>query len=370
MNSESLTGILEALVNIPSETGREAAIADWVLARLAGVKGGEHLRSGNAVVWRGPSASANGAPAARPRAAAPERPLVVLAGHLDTVPARGNERARRDDGRLYGVGSTDMKSGDAVMLALVESIDPDALRFDLAAVFYDAEEGPHEGNGLKRLLPEMPWLRGASLAILLEPTSLKVELGCNGSMNAEVRVTGKSAHSARPWTGVNAIERASRWLAEVTRFPATPVRVGGAEFVETLQVTTLAAGRTRNVIPDELVANLNYRFPPDRSVEDAEARLRALVPAEFEFRVVDRAAPGRVCDDRGEVREFVERFGAEVAGKQGWTDVAQFTAAGIPAFNFGPGIPELAHQVDEYCPIENLEIAYRWLKDFLTREAA
>src|SRR6185295_22974 len=129
---------------------------------------------------------------------------------------------------------------------------------------------------------------------LLEPTSLKVELGCNGAMNAEVRVAGKSAHSARPWMGVNAVSRAAPWLAEVTRFPATPVRVEGAEFVETLQVTVLHAGRAKNVIPDELVANLNYRFPPDRTLDDAERRLRSLVPDDFEFRVVDRAPPGRV----------------------------------------------------------------------------
>jgi succinyl-diaminopimelate desuccinylase len=284
------------------------------------------------------------------------------------VPARGNQRARREQGRLYGVGSTDMKGGDAVMLALLETLDPATLRFDLAAVFYDAEEGPHEGNGLKRVIAEMPWLREARLAILLEPTDGAVELGCNGMMNAEVRVTGKSGHSARPWSGVNAIGRAAAWLAEVTRFPSQPTRLGGVEFVETLQVTTLHSGRTKNVIPDELVANLNYRFPPDRSLEEAERRLRALVPAEFGFEVVDQAAPGRVCSDRPEVAEFIERFGAKVAAKQGWTDVARFTAAGIPAFNFGPGIPDLCHQVDEYCPVANLEVAYRWLREFLARE--
>jgi succinyl-diaminopimelate desuccinylase len=146
--------------------------------------------------------------------------------------------------------------------------------------------------------------------------------------------------------------------------------VQGIEFRETLQVTTLHAGRARNVVPDELVANLNYRFPPDRTLEAAERRLRALVPDEFEFRVVDRAAPGAVCADRAEVREFVDRFGAEVAGKQGWTDVAQFTAAGVAAFNFGPGVPEMAHQALEYCPIENLERARQWLADFLEPEAA
>src|SRR5439155_19622408 len=131
--------------------------------------------------------------------------------------------------------------------------------------------------------------------------------------------------------GVNAVERAAPWLAEATRFPSRPTEVGGVTFTETLQVTTLRAGRARNVVPDELVANLNYRFPPDRTLEQAALRLRALVPTEFELRIVDRAAPGKVCGDREEVREFVTRFDAAVAGKQGWTDVAQFTAAGVPA---------------------------------------
>lgn len=348
--SESLADLLELLVDIPSVTGQEAEIAGWIADRLAARGSGEVLRSGHAVVWRGPRRG---------------RPLVVLAGHLDTVPPRDNARARREGGRLYGLGTTDMKSGDAVMLALLEELEPAALRFDLAAVFYDAEEGPHEGNGLERVLTEMPWLRQARLAILLEPTDLRVEMGCNGMMNAEVRVTGRSAHSARPWLGVNAVERAAPWLGEITRFPVTETSVGGVAYRETLQVTLLSAGRVRNVVPDELTANLNYRFTPDHTLEQAEARLRALVPEEFEFRVVDRAGPGLVCGGRPEVREFVDRFRLEVAGKQGWTDVARFTDAGIPAFNFGPGLADLCHQPDEYCPIENLGRAYRCLADFL-----
>lgn len=356
ITSDTLADLLETLVNIPSETGREAEISEWVAARLRALPSGELLRAGHSLVWRGP----------RGRSA---RPLVVLAGHLDTVPANGNAVARRADGRLYGLGSSDMKAGDAVLLALLETLDPERLRFDLAAVFYEAEEGPLEANGLRKLITEMPWLRDARLAILLEPTDLRVELGCIGSLNAEVRVTGKSAHSARPWLGVNAVERAAPWLAEITRFPVTASTIGGVEYRETLQVTTLKAGRAKNVVPDELIANLNYRFPPDRTLEQAESRMRALVPAEFEFRVADAAAPGRVCDDLPEVREFITRFGATLAGKQGWTDVAQFTAAGVAAFNFGPGIPEQAHQVGEYCPIENLDTAYRWLSEFLTGAA-
>jgi succinyl-diaminopimelate desuccinylase len=350
MTTEELAQLLETLVAIPSVTGDEGAIADWVAARLARLSAGACVRSGHSVVWQGP---ANG------------RPLLVLAGHLDTVPPNGNAGARHEEGRIYGVGSTDMKAGDAVMLATLETCDFERCPFDLAAIFYDAEEGPHDRNGLKRLFAELPWLKDARLAILLEPTDLKVELGCIGAMNAEVRVTGKSAHSARPWLGVNAVERAAPWLAEITRFPVTPALVHGIEYRETLQVTTLRAGRARNVVPDELVANLNYRFPPDRTLEQAEQRLKALVPPAFAFEVVDRAAPGRVCADEPDVRAFIERFSAKVAGKQGWTDVAQFTAAGVPAFNFGPGIPELAHQAEEYCPIENLATAYAWLGEFL-----
>ena len=183
-------------------------------------------------------------------------------------------------------------------------------------------------------------------------------------------MTGKAAHSARPWLGVNAVERAAPWLAEITRFPVTPASIGGVEFRETLQVTTLRAGQTRNVVPDELVANLNYRFPPGRTLEEAGRRLRALVPPEFELRVVDQAPAGDVGLDRPEVREFIERFRLPVAGKQGWTDVARFSAAGVPAFNFGPGVPEQAHQADEYCPLANLLPCYERLERFLSKEGA
>ncbi len=357
VSTDSLLVLLESLVNIPSETGHEDAVVEFIRGRLrmAGATRGETLASGRSLIWRGPQRG---------------KPLVVLAGHTDTVPAQGNATARREGDKLYGVGTTDMKSGDAVMLALIESLDPMSLRFDLACVFYDGEEGPQTGNGLGRVLQELPWLADASLAVLLEPTNLGVELGCNGVINAEVRVTGKSAHSARPWTGVNAIGRAAAWLAEITQVPVKPKQLHGVEYIETLQVTTLTAGRARNVVPDELVANLNYRFTPDMSIADAEQALRARVPAEFELRFVDRAPAGDMSLDAPAVKEFVARFPAKLAGKQGWTDVARFTAAGIPAFNFGPGRPELCHQAGEYCPIGNLEPAYRWLAEFLTTRGA
>ena len=353
VTADSIADLLAALVDIPSVTGNEAAIAAFVEDRLRARGTGEVSRSGNGVLWRGPRRG---------------RPLVVLAGHLDTVPPQGNAKARREGGNLHGLGTTDMKAGDAVMLALVESLDPNALRSDLACVFYDAEEGPAAANGLGRILPANPWLGEAALAIVLEPTDLNVEMGCNGALNVEVRVPGVSAHAARPWLGRNAVGEGAAWLAGITRHPVKSVTVQGLEYRETLQVTTLHAGRARNVVPDEMVVNLNHRFTPDTTVEQAIAKVRRLVPDAFGFAVVDQAPPGRVELAQPIVAEFVRRAGAKVAGKQGWTDVARFSAAGVPALNYGPGLAELCHRPDEHCPIANLGVAYDTLARFLTSE--
>jgi succinyl-diaminopimelate desuccinylase len=353
VTSGTLAELLATLVDMPSVTGSEQVIADWITARLASQSRGEVLRHGLSVVWRGPRRG---------------RPLLVLAGHTDTVPPQGNERARIEDGRLYGIGSTDMKAGDAVMLALAEHVDLDAARFDLAMVFYDAEEGPAERNGLKRVLNESPWLREAVLAVVLEPTDGALEMGCNGILNVEVSVPGVAAHAARPWQGRNAVAEGADWLASITREPVVTHTIGGLEYRETLQVTRLSAGTARNVVPAEMVVNLNHRFPPDRSLEQAIERLRAKVPSSFGFTVVDQAPPGEVCLDHPEVQRLLRQTGAAVAGKQGWTDVARFTAAGIPAFNFGPGLPDLCHRADEHCPVSNLGVVYENLARFLTTE--
>ena len=355
VRSTSLTELLTTLVDIPSVTGNEQQIADWITRRLASAARGEVIRHGLSIVWRAPRKG---------------RPLLVLAGHTDTVPPQGNATARLEGGKLYGLGTTDMKAGDAVMLALADELDPDSLRFDLAMVFYDAEEGPAERNGLKRVLNESPWLREASLAVILEPTDGALELGCNGILNVEVKVPGVAAHAARPWQGKNAVAEGADWLREITRVPVVPHLVQGLEFKETLALTTLRAGNTRNVVPAEMVANLNHRFPPGRTIEQAIAALRARVPAAFGFEVVDQAPPGEVCADHPEVQRLVRMSGAKLAAKQGWTDVARFTAAGIPAFNYGPGIPDLCHRADEHCPVENLTTVYENLAAFLTRETA
>jgi succinyl-diaminopimelate desuccinylase len=186
----------------------------------------------------------------------------------------------------------------------------------------------------------------------------------------EVRVPGIAAHAARPWQGKNAVAEGAQWLMDITRYPVSSTKLQGLEYRETLQVTTVRAGTARNVVPAEMVVNLNHRFPPDRTVEQAIAKMRTHVPPAFGFEVVDQAAPGAVCLDHPEVQRFVRMSGARVAGKQGWTDVARFTAAGIPSFNYGPGIPDMCHRADEYCPIANLGVVYEQLAKFLTREPA
>jgi succinyl-diaminopimelate desuccinylase len=289
----------------------------------------------------------------------------VLAGHLDTVPAQGNAAPREDGGRLYGLGSSDMKSGLAVMMALAREGGGAAARFDLAWVFYDCEEVAFERNGLRRLLGELPWLRSAALAILLEPTDCAAELGCLGSLHAEVTVRGRAAHSARPWLGENAIYRALPVLERLAAIDPKPVVIGGVTYWETLQVTTAAAGIGRNVIPDALRLNVNFRFAPPRSAEEAVAEVRALFPADAGFEVVDLSPPAPPATDAPVMAEFLGRFGLERRAKQAWTDVAQFAAAGVPALNFGPGVPELAHRTDESVPLANLERARQVLRSFL-----
>ena len=355
VTTETLAELLEQLVNIPSVTGNEQEIADWITQRLAAASRGEVIRHGLSVVWRAPRKG---------------RPLIVLVGHTDTVPPQGNASARRIGDRIMGVGTTDMKAGDAVMLALADTLDTEAMPFDVACVFYDAEEGPAEKNGLKRVLQESPWLREAALAIILEPTDLALEMGCNGIINAEVRVPGVAAHSARPWQGRNAVAEGAEWLVSITKHPVMGHAIQGLEYRETLQVTTLRAGTARNVVPAEMVVNLNHRFPPDRTTDEAIAALKKLIPPAFEFKIVDHAPPGKVCLDDPLVQRFVKQTRARVAGKQGWTDVARFTEAGIPAFNYGPGVPDMCHRADEYCPIVNLGEGYEQLATFLSRGPA
>jgi len=348
-----LVALTARLVDVPSVSGAEGAIADLIVSELRPqCPPCELTRSGHNVVLRGPHRG--------------DRPSIVLAGHLDTVPPAGNERARLRDDRLYGLGTSDMKSGLAVMIALAKSVDWLQARANLTFVFYDCEEVALERNGLRKLFPEMPLLATADLAILLEPTDANVELGCLGTLNARVTARGRAAHSARPWLGENAILKAVPFLARFAALSPRPVVVGGVEFLETFQITTAEGGRARNVIPDSFAMNVNFRYAPTRTPAEAVAELRSMVPEGFEFDLVDAAPPGVVRSDHPLIEDLVGRFGLARRGKQAWTDVAQFSERGVAAINFGPGVPEQAHQADEFVPIANLTRAFDVLHAFVS----
>lgn len=338
------------LVDIPSVTGNEGRIATAVAERmLASWPMPAVARLGNSLVV-GESTG---------------RPLIALYGHLDTVPEQANGTARIEGDRMFGLGTSDMKAGLAVMIHLLES---DAVRrgpFDVVGVFYDKEEGPALDNGLEEVLDRAGWLAAAKLSIVLEPTDLRIELGCNGALQADVIFTGKSAHSARPWLGENAITKAGDWLAGMAKRQPERVMIDGLEYFEVFSITRAHGGIANNVIPSEFVFNLNHRFPPSYGLAEAEERLRAVAAAADEVVIKDRAPAGAVAEGNELVAELTRVTGATRAAKQGWTDVARLTERGIPAVNYGPGEVALAHQAAESVPLRYLDQSLEALTTFL-----
>lgn len=329
-------GVTAQLVDVESVSGDEAHIADLVEAELRAY---DHLhveRDGNVVLARTDLGRA-------------ER--VVLAGHLDTVPVKDNLPSRVEDGLLYGRGSCDMKGGVAVQLRLAAHV-PQPNR-DVTYLFYDCEEVDNERNGLTRIARTRPaWLAG-DFAVLLEPTDATVEGGCQGNMRVEITVSGKAAHSARSWMGSNAVHAAHDVLARLVAYRPREVEVDGLVYREGLNAVRIAGGIAGNVVPDECVVTVNYRFAPSRSEAEAEAHLRELFEG-YPVRVVD-TAPGAVPGlTHPAARAFVEAIGREPRPKFGWTDVARFSLIGVPAVNYGPGDPNLAHTDDEHAPIASI----------------
>jgi succinyl-diaminopimelate desuccinylase len=336
------------LVDIPSVTGDERELRDAVAERLSRVTEveivGESLVAGRRT----------------------GRPHIDLYGHLDTVPVNGNLPSRIADGRVHGLGSSDMKAGLAVMLAALESAEIAAGPYDVVGVFYDREEGPAAENGLEGVLDAVGHLSGAALAVVMEPTDNELQLGCQGTMNATVTFRGVAAHSARPWLGDNAVTKAGEWLTQMHLRAARDVGVDGLTFKETFVVTTAAGGRARNVIPDEFALNVNHRYPPDRSVEEAERILAEVCAAADEFLVVDYAPAAPLVRDNPLVARLEASGVAAVTAKTAWTDVARLAQRGVPAVNFGPGEVALAHRADESVAIEALYTGWEILRRFLT----
>jgi succinyl-diaminopimelate desuccinylase len=276
---------------------------------------------------------------------------VVLAGHIDTVPVAGNLPSHLEGDLLYGCGSCDMKSGVAVQLRLAAQLT--AAARDVTYVFYDCEEVEAERNGLFRLSRNRPDLLAGDFAVLMEPTGAVVEGGCQGTLQADVVAGGERAHSARSWMGSNAIHNAGGILDVLRAYQARQPVVEGLSYHEGLNAVGISGGVAGNVIPDECVVRVNFRFAPDRSQEQAADHVREVF-AGFEVRVTDLASGARPGLSRPVAASFVAAMGGEARAKLGWTDVARFDALKIPAVNYGPGDPVFAHKRDEHVPVAQI----------------
>jgi len=298
----------------------------------------------------------------------PGVPLVVLAGHYDTVPPQDNVPGRIDDGWVVGLGASDMKGGIAVLLELVRDLAAERVEtaVDLALLVFGREELPASESPLPALFEGTPLLREAALAILLEPTDGTIEAGCVGNLNARLVFHGTSAHSARPWQGENAISKAVAGLREIAALERREAVVGGLTFFEVLSVTQLHAGIADNIVPDRAVAHLNYRYAPDRTPESAEAYIRSLVPGGAELVIAGDSPPGRVVADSPLVRALRAAGELELRPKQAWTNVADFTSRGLDAVNFGPGSTFYTHKRDERVEIASLVRVHEALRRFVT----
>jgi succinyl-diaminopimelate desuccinylase len=329
-----------ALVDVPSVSGDEARLADLVEAGLRRYPGLAVQRDGNVVLAR----------TARGKAQ-----RVVLAGHLDTVPIADNVPSRLENGTLHGCGTTDMKSGVAVMLRVAHLVGSGALEpgVDLTWAFYDCEEVEAVRNGLGRVARTTPAALAGDLAVLLEPSDGVVEGGCQGTLRAAVRVTGVRAHTARSWLGTNAIHAAAPLLATLAEYEPRRVEVDGLTYREGLNAVGISGGVAGNVIPDECVVTVNYRFAPDRSEDEAFAHVRDVCSG-HDVELTDSAPGARPGLDSPVAAAFVAAIGGTPRAKLGWTDVARFGQLGIPALNFGPGDPNLAHRPEEHVPVQQV----------------
>ncbi len=350
--SASAVDLTRALCDIPSVSGEETVLADAIMAEIAGLPHLEVHRDGDTIV-------------ARTNLGRAQR--VVIAGHIDTVPVNRNLPVRDVvvDGEpfLWGRGTVDMKAGVAVQLKLAaELADP---RVDLTWMWYDHEEVAAELNGLTRLARSRPDLFAGDFAILGEPSNGQVEGGCNGNLRVVARTHGVRAHSARAWVGENAIHAAAPILARLAEHRPRTVPVEGLDYREGLNAVRISGGIAGNVIPDLCEVEVNYRFAPNRSAAQAEEYVRDVL-AGFEVEVVDRAEGARPGLNAPLAQEFLAAVGAEPRPKYGWTDVARFSAMGVPAVNYGPGDPSLAHHDEERVPVRQIEDVERGLRRWLT----
>ncbi|MDQ6928530.1 MAG: succinyl-diaminopimelate desuccinylase [Actinomycetota bacterium] len=345
-----LLALTASLVDIPSVSHGETAMADHVDGWLSAIPTLSVTRVGDNIV-------------ARTTLGRSQR--LLLAGHLDTVPAAGNDHARIDGDVCWGLGSVDMKSGVAVMLELARSVPEPAV--DVTYVFYVCEEVDFHSNGLEQLFAERADLLECDAAVLTEPTGAHIEAGCQGTMRIDVVMEGRRAHSARSWLGRNAIQRLAPVLGALCEYEGRTVVLDGCEFREGLQAVLVDGGVAGNVVPDRAVLTLNHRFAPDRTVDQAAAHVRAVVGDVDGFEVVDSAPPAPPALGHPLLTSLLAAAGGTPQAKLGWTDVGRLAARGIPATNFGPGDPNLAHAPDERVTRADVDRVYTVLARLLEK---
>lgn len=350
--AEELCDILLELTRIPSPIGEEKALCDHLAQRLAKTLGEPAVKrhADSLVVHVSERADA---------------PKLALVGHTDVVRTDHDGPVRVEGERLYGPGAADMKAGLALMVALAERVDPKTLPWDLVLVFYEREEGPYDENMLGPLLERFDELRDRDLAICLEPSDNKLQLGCMGSLHATLTFEGRTAHSARPWQGENAIIKSAGFLAELGARLPREVLIDGHRFLEVMTPTLASGGRSRNIVPDRFELNVNYRFAPGRTPEDALEELRALVGERAVVVGHDLSPAGRPHAANPLVQRLIASGVVAIETKQAWTDVARFDSIGVPAVNFGPGTQAQAHQRNEYTLWPQLAEGYAILERFL-----
>jgi len=346
-----LLSLTAELVDIPSVSSDEKAIADYIESELRQISGLQVERIGDNLVARTNLGHAQ---------------RILLAGHTDTVP--GTQGSRIDGDTLWGLGSADMKSGLAVMLELARTITEP--KIDVTWVFYVCEEVQSDLNGLRHLFVEAENLLEADAAVLGEPTNGMIEAGCQGTMRFEVSLRGTRAHTARPWMGVNAIHRAGSLLSAIDQYQHREPEIDGCKYREALQVVNISGGIAGNVVPDETVLLINHRYAPDRNGEEAESHVKEfLTPYLREgdlITLIDHAPAAAPGLNHPLISSLIESNELTVKAKLGWTDVAFFAERGIPAVNFGPGDPILAHTENENVQRTPLEETFAALVDLLT----
>ena len=346
--SSDSANLTASLVDVESVSGNEADLAAAIERALRGLPHLSVHSDGSTVV-------------ARTSLGRPHR--VIVAGHIDTVPIAGNLPSRRENGLLYGCGSCDMKSGVAVALRLAARLTQP--RPDVTYVFYDCEEVEAERNGLLRVSRNRPDLLHGDFAVLMEPTGALIEGGCQGTMRAEVTTRGKRAHSARSWMGSNAIHTAGGILDVLRSYQPREPEVDGLVYHEGLNAVGISGGVAGNVIPDECTVTVNYRFAPDRSEQEAAAHVREVF-AGYEVEITDSAPGARPGLDHPAAAPLLAAVAGAPRAKFGWTDVARFALLGMPALNYGPGDPMLAHSPDEHVPVEQIAECEATMEAWLT----